>query len=260
VDQHHRDGAEGWDFSAGAYTALQDAGDKNRTILLDPVMLDECGCVDGIRALDLGCGEGRFSRMLAGRGARVTGIDLTAEMTRTAHQRQGRDDQYVRATAEQLPFPSGTFDLAVSYVTLVDIVDYRTAISEAARVLRPGGRIVAANLGFVTASSGWLRDDEGKRLYHRVDRYAEEFPQVYEWQAASLVPDPERFDDRSLTIRITNWHRPLSAYMSAYHDAGLELRSFLEPVPEDRSLRSDDFYEDWFRVPLFNVMRWEKRR
>jgi ubiquinone/menaquinone biosynthesis C-methylase UbiE len=259
MDQQHRDAAEGWDYSAVAYTALQDVGDKNRTVLLDPVMLDQCGDVDGLRMLDLGCGEGRFSRMLAERGARAIGIDLTAEMARTAQRRRVGSDGYLRATAELLPFGNGSFNLVVSYVTLVDIVDYRAAIAEASRVLRPGGRLVAANLGFVTASSGWLRDDEGKRLYHRVDRYAEEFPQVFDWQPCALIPDPERFDDFLHNIRITNWHRPLSAYMSAYLDAGLELRSFLEPVPEDQSLRDDDFYEDWFRVPLFNVMTWEKR-
>ncbi|MDP9237693.1 MAG: class I SAM-dependent methyltransferase [Chloroflexota bacterium] len=258
MDQHHRDAADGWEYSAAAYTAFQDLGDKNRTVLLDPVMLEQCGDVKGLRVLDLGCGEGRFSRMLAQRGARVTGIDLTAEMARTAQDRRVGDDGYLRATAEQLPFPSGAFDVVISYVTLVDIVDYRAAIAEAARVLEPGGCLVVANLGFVTASSGWLRDDEGKRVYHRVDRYADEFSQVFEWRARELIPDPERFDDFFHRIRITNWHRPLSAYMSAYLDAGLVLRSFLEPVPDDQSLRNDDFYEDWFRVPLFNVMKWQK--
>jgi SAM-dependent methyltransferase len=165
----------------------------------------------------------------------------------------------VRASAEVLPFAAASFDLVVSYVTLVDIVDYRAAIAECARVLRPDGHLVAANLGFVTASSGWLRDDEGRRLYHRVDRYLDEFAQVFDWQPAQLAPDPKQVEDASLRIRITNWHRPLSAYMSAYLGAGLELRAFLEPMPEDQSLRDDDFFEDWFRVPLFNVMKWEKR-
>lgn len=60
-------------------------------------------------------------------------------------------------------------------------------------------------------------------------------------------------------MRIVNWHRPLSAYMTAYLDAGLELRAFLEPLPDDESLRAQDWAEDWFRVPLFTVMTWQKR-
>jgi hypothetical protein len=111
-----------------------------------------------------------------------------------------------------------------------------------ARVLRPGGSIVVANLGFVTASYGRERDAEGRRLYHKVDRYAEEWSQVFEWCG----------------VRIRNWHRPLSAYMQAYLGAGLTLSEFLEPVPADNRLRDDPYFEDWYRVPLFTVMKWQK--
>ncbi len=234
--------AEAWAASARAYIAFQDAGDRNRTLLLDPVMLDLCGDVRGLAVLDLGCGEGRFCRMLAARGARTAGIDATPEMTRTATRRGGGGQAYLTGSAESLPFADAAFDLVVSYVTLVDIADYAAAIRESARVLRPGGHLVAANLGFVTASSGWQRDAAGKRLYRPIDRYADEFTQTYEW----------------LGMRIINWHRPLSAYMSAYLGAGLVLRDFLEPVPRDESLRDLEWSEDWFRVPEFTIMRWQK--
>ncbi len=231
-----------WQASAAAYIAFQDANDRNRTMLLDPVMLDLCGDVRGQRMLDVGCGEGRFCRMLAERGATVTGIDPMAEMIAASRARGGRSDNYILAGAETLPFADASFDLAVSYITLVDIFDYASAIREAARVLRPGGRFVVANLNFVTASQGWQRDDDGNRLYHRIDRYADEWPQTYEWSG----------------MRIVNWHRPLANYMSAFLGANLILRDFHEPVPEDQSLRTDPFFEDWFRVPIFNVMLWEK--
>jgi ubiquinone/menaquinone biosynthesis C-methylase UbiE len=153
-----------WQHSADAYIAFQDAGDPNRTLLLDPIMLDLCGDVRGQRALDLGCGEGRFCRMLAERGATVTGIDPIAAMTSAARARGDASHHYVRTGAEALPFADASFDLAISYITLVDIFDYASAIREAARVLRPGGRFVVANLNFVTASQGWLRDADGNRL------------------------------------------------------------------------------------------------
>lgn len=234
--------AAGWDGSAHAYIEFQDRGDANRTVLLDPVMLDQCGDVRSARVLDLGCGEGRFCRMLADRGASTVGIDPAAAMTREASLRHGRG-AYVRSAAEGLPFVEDTFDLVVSYVTLVDIVRYREAIAEAARVLRRGGRFVVANLGFVTSSAGWLKDSDGARLHHRVDRYADEFSHVYEWAG----------------MRIINWHRPLANYMQAYLSSGLILRDFLEPVPSDAALRDQYQFEDWFRVPEFTVMRWEKR-
>jgi ubiquinone/menaquinone biosynthesis C-methylase UbiE len=139
MDNEQRDSALAWERSAQAYIATQDAGNVNRTVLLDPVMIQQCGDVHGRRALDLGCGEGRFARMLAERGADAVGIDITATLLETAQARGaaqpcGARQQYGRAAAEQLPFAAAAFDLVVSYVTLVDIVDYRSAIAECGRV------------------------------------------------------------------------------------------------------------------------------
>jgi len=242
MTREQREGAEGWAASARAYITFQDGPDPHRTLLLDPVMLDLCGDVRDRRALDAGCGEGRFARMLAERGARVVALDLTGELIAAAQARSGGHHACVRGTAEALPLRDGAFDLVVSYVALVDIVDYRAAIREMARALAPKGEIVVANTGFVTASEGWQRDEQGRRLYHRVDRYLEERPQVYEWAG----------------MRITNWHRPLSGYMTTYLSCGLILRDFLEPVPADESLPDSEEHGDWFRVPQFTVMRWQR--
>jgi SAM-dependent methyltransferase len=240
MDSQYRDAARAWAQSAQAYIATQDAGDPNRTLLLDPVMLQQCGDVRGRRALDLGCGEGRFCRMLADRGADAVGVDITAALAQAAASRGG--GRYLQSAAERLPFGDAAFDLVVSYITLVDIVGYREAIAECARVLRPGGSLLVASIGFVTASQGWQRDADGRRLYHRVDRYADEFAQTFEWAG----------------VRIINWHRPLANYIQAYLGAGLILREFLEPVPADDSLNEHPDFEDWYRVPIFNVMRWQR--
>lgn len=147
-----------------------------------------------------------------------------------------------RASAAALPIASDSVDTVVSYIVWVDVEDFRAAIAEAARVLRSGGQLVAANLSFITASERWTRAPDGRRLFRPVDRYVEERPITFNWRGHEL----------------TNWHRPLSACMDAYLSSGLTLRRYLEPVPDEKSLRDDPRFEDWFRVSEFTVMRWEK--
>jgi SAM-dependent methyltransferase len=232
----------GWTAAADAWINLIDEQELNRELLLDPIMLHLCGDVARRSVLDLGCGEGRFSRMLEERGAAVVGIDPVLRLASAARRRGRLNSQYAMARGESLPLGSGRFDLAVSYITLVDIADFRAAIAEVARVLKPGGSFLVANLGFVSASEGWARDEQGRRLHHRVDRYAEERPIILEWRG----------------VRIVNWHRPLSAYMTQFLATGFSLKAFLEPVPQDEALMDDPQTEDWFRVPLFTVMLWQK--
>lgn len=233
----------GWLASAEAWIRLAPEHDT-RTLLLDPVMLAECGDLQGKAVLDLGCGEGRFSRLLAARGARPCGIDTIARMVQAAVDAGGPDERYLIAAGEQLPFDSQTFDIVVVYLTLVDITAFRAAIEEAARVLCPGGRFIIANVSNLTSSAGNpVVDEHGHFLYYAVDRYLEERPLMLEFGG----------------VRVRNWHRPLAAYMDAYLSAGLILRRYLEPEPQDASLRSNPRYESWFRVPAFDVMVWQKR-
>lgn len=95
-------------------------------------------------ALDAGCGTGFLSFELAVRGHRVTGVDfapaMLAEARRKAAER-GASIRFEEADAEQLPFPSGSFDLVVSRHVLWTLPHPEAAIDEWKRVLRPGGRL-----------------------------------------------------------------------------------------------------------------------
>ncbi len=235
--------SDGWDESADAWIAFVDAGDPNRELLLDPVMLKLCGGLEGVRVLDVGCGEGRFARRMAARGAMVTGIDPTDRLIEVARIRGG-GPTYDLGIAETLPYEDAAFDLVVSYVQLVDVPDYRTAIFEMARVLRLGGNLVVSNLnGFVTSvMTGWHRDAAGNKLHYPVDRYFEERPEPTSWQG----------------IEIVNWHRPLSSYMKAFLDAGLLLRDFREPWPSNSAIDQCARLRDSRRLPFFFAAKWEK--
>ena len=112
-------------------------GDFGRRYVLDPIMLPRALLRSPKKALDVGCGEGRFWRMLRGHGVGVTGIDPTPALLEAARARDP-EGTYLEAAAEHLPFDDNAFDLVVSYLSLIDIPDVQAAISEMARVLNPG--------------------------------------------------------------------------------------------------------------------------
>jgi SAM-dependent methyltransferase len=185
----------GWTASAEAWIALAKDHDT-RVLLLDPALLNELGDVSGLRILDLGCGEGRFSRLLTARGATTVGIDPVQRLLTHARDVGGEHEAYVRGSGDSLSFADQSFDVVVAYLCLIDIPDFRSAIRESARVLRRGGSFVVANMSNIASSSeAPVVDEQGRFLHYAVGRYLEEFPVTLEWAG----------------LRVVNWHRPLSA-------------------------------------------------
>lgn len=232
---------DGWDNSAQAWiTSLCNGGDWSRRHVLDaPMLARVSGCGFG-RALDLGCGEGRFCRLLQDQGIATVGIDPTAALIEHARRLDPGGD-YRLGRAESLDIPDASVDLVVSYLSLIDIPDLPAAVGEVRRVLRPGGSFLIANLqGFNTASiaDGWTHEPDGSRRFC-IDHYMDERSRWSEWHG----------------IRVQNWHRPLGSYMQALLRAGFELRHFEEPLAVGGDARRAEFYR---RVPHFLVMEWER--
>jgi len=99
-------------------------------------------------ALDAGCGTGFLAFELAARGHRVTGVDFAPAMIAEARkkaQERGVSIRFEEADAEQLSFPPGSFDLAISRHVLWTLPHPEAAIGEWIRVLRPGGRLVVVD-------------------------------------------------------------------------------------------------------------------
>jgi ubiquinone/menaquinone biosynthesis C-methylase UbiE len=101
------------------------------------------GELRGRRVLDVGCGTGRLAAALAERGAKVWGVEPSAEMLARAREAAGRTVGLKQGRAEELPFKDGWFDRVVLRL-VVHLLDRPRALPELARVLAPGGRAVIA--------------------------------------------------------------------------------------------------------------------
>ncbi|WP_461032160.1 class I SAM-dependent methyltransferase [Streptomyces mayteni] len=99
----------------------------------------------GTRVVELGCGTAYVSAWLARAGAHPVGIDVSESQLATARAMQaefGLDFPLVLGSAEDVPYPDGSFDLAISEFGASLWCDPDRWIPEAARLLRPGGRLV----------------------------------------------------------------------------------------------------------------------
>ena len=212
----------------------------NRNGLLDAPMLEACGDVTGKKILECGCGEGRFCRMLAKRGAQyVLGIDTCEPMIEAAKAWQTQNDEYKVADAQNLHFlEDQTFDLAVSYLNQCDLPDVDRNNREVFRILKPGGRFIITNLHPMrSAVGGWQKNEKGEKEHAILDHYFDESER--QWTI--------------MGVELTNFHRSLATYINGFFAAGFVLERLIEPMITPENVKKYPELEDELRVPNFIV-------
>jgi ubiquinone/menaquinone biosynthesis C-methylase UbiE len=110
--------------------------------------------------LDVGCGDGAYALAAAEAGARVAGVDASLTAVKAARRRvaaAGLGAAFLVGAASRLPFPSGRFDVVLAVTVLCFVPDPEEAVAEMARVLRPNGLLVLADLGRCSPWAAWRR-------------------------------------------------------------------------------------------------------
>lgn len=126
--------------------------------------------VAGLDVVELGCGTGYISSWLSRRNARVVGLDNSSRQLATAKRFQDEFDvrfPLVHADAERAPLRGASFDLAVSEFGAAIWCDPYAWIPEAARLLRPGGRLVFLGNSYVAMLTSPDEDLPSDEVLHR---------------------------------------------------------------------------------------------
>ena len=204
-----------------------------------PHILGLLGDVAGQDVLDAGCGEGYLSRILAGRGARVTGVDLAPRLVELAGKKRSESpiEYRVADLCEPCPELAGRFDAVASYFVLNDVEQPRGFARTLADALRPGGRAV---LGFNNPYDYVIRKGHGSTYFST---------------GAEL-----RCGLTSVGMAVSVYHHTLPQYLDAFLDAGLHLTKIVDvdhPNVAAQRARGELLpYEE--QLPRFMVLAFAK--
>jgi SAM-dependent methyltransferase len=194
----------------------------------------------GRRTLDIGCGEGRVSRDLKALGHVVEGVDGSSSMVALAREADPSIPVH-HADAAALPFADGYADLAVMFMSLQDIDDFRGAIREAHRVLVPGGRLAFAIVHPLNSAGRFASE-------------ANDSPFVIQGNYLDVFRTTDHVERDGLAMTFHSEHRPIEAYSRAIEDAGFLIEAIREPRVPDAAAQSERS-KRWQRVPLFLHVR-----
>jgi ubiquinone/menaquinone biosynthesis C-methylase UbiE len=230
----HDSAAHLWENNAEAWTRLTRAGyDRARVLFNTPRFLEMLPSVEGLRGLDIGCGEGCNTRQVAQLGAKMEAVDVSETFIRHARDAEAEEPlgiQYREASAHALPFGDETFDFVVAFMSFMDIPEPEKTFAEAFRVVRPGGFLQFSILHpcFCTRLRRWITDDAGQRLGVLCGDYWNDEPWEEVWTFGAVPPEQRR---RTPDFRTVYTMRTLAQWINTMLDAGFVLDRLGEPRP-----------------------------
>ena len=251
--EHVRKNREAWEHEAAEYQRRNRA-QLNRWDRLGWGVFDALeddihalGDVEGVRALELGCGGCQFGIKVAMRGAAVTGIDFS--MAQLQHAPAHFDETGVRfpvvqANGECLPFRDASFDLVFCDHGVMGFADPFRTVPEVARVLREGGRFV------FNGTTPWIWVAWGDQ----------------EEEPASREMRLDYFEMRSIessdpSWRTTEFQLPYGGWIRLFRENGFAIEDLIElRPPADATTTYDDYAPlEWARAfPAEHI--WKVRK
>jgi len=222
--------AEWWDTETGNSGLWHQQHDIN------PVMFKILGKVKSKKVLEIGCGNGYFCRLLAHKGAKVVGTDLSKRLINFAANREKIKQlgikYFVRNAAHLYSFKNRSFDVVVANMCLMDIEDGAGAIKEAARVLKKGGLFLFSITHPAFHDWPWVIIKQGKE---------KRFARAVFWYKLSrrykIAFGATKF--HPIKKNIIQYHRSVEFYVKCLIDRGLKVTEFKEIVTKKKMKKAE---------------------
>lgn len=208
-----------WDEVAADYhKSVGETGDSYHRTYVNPFIFNILGDIKGLSILDLACGQGYLSRILARKGAKVVGVDLSEKMIEIAQASEESEPlgvKYIRCNSGDMSeIANGSMDCIVSTFGFHDIKEIETTIEECSRVLKESGKLVFA-IPHPFTYARRTQDEEGYYLKMR------------NYMSIKEIPHPKYKE-----TEVVAYHRPLSYYFEKLFSVGLQMIAFREITAE----------------------------
>lgn len=244
------------DSSTLAWNAMGDewiehARGESRICFIMPTMLRLMGDVRGKRILDLGCGEGGYSRALAKAGAEIVAVDCSSKAIEYATAMAKEENlpvmHYVRNSNDLFDLASEQFDIVLCSMMLMDCEDLDGTLREVYRVLKPDGRLFASVLH--PCFDGNHEHGIGRQGIG-IDRevVVKNYFAPKEWSAPLWKG----------SIPVVWRHRTLEEYVKAFLRAGLTIVDLNEPRATDEQAAVSVGLAWLQKIPLY--LYWELKK
>ena len=261
---NHADNSRCWEENAEAWTILSRQGfDVYRDLMNSPAFMNTLPNVNGLRGLDIGCGEGYNTRLVGRRGARMIAFDIAPTFVYYAHQEEKNTPvgiEYLNANAVELPFIDNSFEFVVAFMSMMDMPEQEKAVNEVYRVLKPGGffQFSMTHPCFDTSKRQWIHDDSGRCVALACGDYFDQRQgNMEEWTFGAAPPE---ISSKFKPFQVPRFPRILSDRMNLLIDSGFILEKFIEPCVDEITAEQIPYVADSRIVAQFLIVRCRKNK